>query len=314
MFGGMSSSRYALGFLTVVVLAGCKTTKAPATKIEAEKAALVSGDADKIRDATSGFQACGEQPYVAGKSVYQDTCLDTIAKELGGTETLIVTPPDNTASGVAALVILRDSRGDAFTHSDTWLNTLKTGKGAGHDALRLAVARKMEAAIPLVGKSIEGDDGARAAMKAVVGAIPGACNTYYLIGNGAPLEKMPPALTAEKSVCIQRDLSRPDRPGMYGKGIQRALEGSLALWRETEKALRAGLSVSDDETKTILEKQLTSVIEPATRSIKTKYDDKEKALTDTLKAMNAGAGSDEAGAPPAIPAIPSGIPAPKPSH
>jgi hypothetical protein len=207
---------------------------------------------------------------------------------------------------------LRDSRGDAFTHADTWLNDLKSAKGTGHDALRLAVAKKMEEAAPIVGKTIEGDDASRTAMRAIVGAIPAACNTYYLVGNGAPLEKMPPPLHPDHSACIQKDLGRREGPGgMFGRGVPRALEGALSLWRETERSLRLGLAVSDDETKAVLEKKLTTVIEPATRSIKTKYDNEEKALNDTLKALQAA--HAEAGATPgqgAPPAPSLRLPAP----
>lgn len=274
------------------------------SKIEAEKSALASDDADKIREATSGYPPCGEQPYVAGKSVYQDSCLSDIANALGSKDGFVTTPPDNAASATAALVLIRDARGDAFTHTDTWLNVLKTAKGTGHDALRLAVARKMAEVAPSIGKTIEGDDAARAAMKAVVGAIPSACNTYYLVGNGAPLEKMPPALHPDHSACIQKDLGRRDGPGgMFGRGVPRALEGALALWRETEKSLRAGLSVSDDETKALVEKKLSTVIEPATRSIKTKYDNEEKALNETLRMIQAAHSS--AGTDPVPPPVPS---------
>jgi hypothetical protein len=289
---------------SLLVVACKSSSKGPMSKIDAEKAALVSGDADKIREATSGYPPCGEQPYVAGKSVYQDSCLSDIANALGSKEGFVATPPDNAAAATAALVLLRDSRGDAFTHTETWLNDLKSAKGTGHDALRLAVAKKMEEAAPIVGKTIEGDDAARAVMRAVVGAIPAACNTYYLVGNGAPLEKMPSPLHPDHSACIQKDLSRREGPGgMFGRGIPRALEGALSLWRETERALRLGLAVSDEETKAIVDKKLTTVIEPATHAIKTKYDNEEKALNDTLKAIqavHAEAGATPGqGAPPA---------------
>jgi hypothetical protein len=301
-----------------LLVAGCKSSssKGPMSKIEAEKAALVSGDADKIREATSGYPPCGEQPYVAGKSVYQESCLSDIANALGSKEGFVATPPDNAAAATAALVLLRDGRGDAFTHPETWLNDLKSAKGTGHDALRLAVAKKMEEAAPIVGKTIEGDEASRAAMRAIVGAIPAACNTYYLVGNGAPLEKMPAPIHPDHSACIQKDLSRREGPGgMFGRGIPRALEGALSLWRETERALRLGLAVSDDETKALLDKKLATVIEPATHSIKTKYDNEEKALNDTLKAIqaahaDAGATPGQGGAPVPVPVPSLRLPAP----
>lgn len=308
MFVAMRAVRILL--VVVAGLAACKS-HGPMSKIDAEKAALLSDDAEKIRAATTGFPSCPEQPYVAQKSIYQDTCLAEIANALGSKEGFVVTPPDNAATATAALVLLRDNRGDAFTHLDTWLNDLKTKKGTGHDALRLAVARRMAEVAPTIGKTIEGDDASRAAMKAVVSAIPGACNTYYLVGNGAPIEKMPAPLTPDHSACVQKDLKRRDGPGgMFGHGIPRALEGAVSVWREAEHALREGMSVSDDETKALLDKKLSTVIEPATRAIKTRYDDKEKALSDTLRAMQMA--HDDAGIPsvPAVPVIP---PSPSPS-
>lgn len=287
-------------------LAACKSSgRGSMSKIDAEKEALVSGDAATIRAATAGYRVCEEQPYVAGKSVYSEACLADIANALGSKEGFVVTPPDNAAAATAALVLLRDARGDAFTHLDTWLNDLRSTKGTGHDALRLAVAQKMEEAAPIVGKTIEGDEASRAAMKAVVGAVPGACNTYYLVANGAPLEKMPTPLTPDHSACVQKDLGRREGPGgMFGRGVPRALEGALSVWRETERALRQGLAVSDAATRSVLEKRL-AVIEPATQAIKTKHDDAEKALTDALKAIQAAHADAGLGEP-----SPSRTPAP----
>jgi hypothetical protein len=305
MFDEMRESSLSPICLVFPLLAvGCKPSAM--SKIDAEKAALVSGDAGKIHDATAGYPACGEQPYVAGKSVYQDSCLSDIANAFGSKAGFVATPPDNAATATAALILLRDGRGDAFTHADTWLHDLKSAKGTGHDALRLAVARKMEEAAPVVGKPIEGDDASRAALKAVVAAIPGACNTYYLVGNGAALEKMPAALTPDHSACVQKDLSRREGPGgLYGAGVARALEGALSLWRETERALRQGMAVSDAETKAVLEKQLVT-IESATRAIKTKQDDASKTLMDSLRALQA-AHADAGAIPKAGDAGPSAL-------
>lgn len=296
--------------------AGCKSS-GPMSKIDAEKAALVKGDAASISAATANFQACAEQPYVANKSVFQDTCLNDIANGFGSTMGFVVTPPDNAAAATAALVLLRDSRGDAFTFLDTWLSDIRITKGAGHDALRLAVARKMAEAAPLIGKLIDTDDASRAAMKAVVGAVPGACNTYYLVGNGAALEKMPAPLTPDHSACVQKDLKRMDAPGpMYGRGIPRALEGSLAVWREAAAALRAGMEVSAPDTKAVLEEKLVT-IDAATRASKTKQSDQHDAIMDALRGMqdhaDAGALAAPPSARPAAPLKPPVRPGPSPS-
>jgi hypothetical protein len=152
---------------------------------------------------------------------------------------------------------------------------MKNGKGAGHDALRLAVARKMAEAAPVVGRKIDDDDddAARAAMRAVVGAVPGACPTYWLLGTGVDPKTIPPELSADHSACVQKDLSRREGPGgSYGSGTLRALEGALALWRETERALRIGIPLAAPGPKAVLEKKL-AIIEAATRKIQTKKMD-----------------------------------------
>ena len=169
-----------------------------------------------------------------------------------------------------AVVLLRDGRGDWVAHSEDWLGALKAGKGAGPDALRLAVAKKMAEAAPRVGRHLEEEKDALEAMKAVAGAIPGACPTYWLLGSGADPAKLAAEHSADHAACVHRDLGRREGPGSsYGSGTFRALEGSLALWRETERALRVGLASADPAAKARLEAKL-AIIEPATQAIATK--------------------------------------------
>jgi hypothetical protein len=122
-----------------------------------------------------------------------------------------------------------------------------------------------------VGRKIEDEDAAAAATRAIVGAVPGACVTYWLVGSGAtgiPLEHGP-----DHAACVQKDLARREGPGAsYGAGTFRALEGALALWRETERALRVGLPAAHPRAKGVLEKKL-AVIEAATRRVETRKVD-----------------------------------------
>ncbi|MBX3192600.1 MAG: hypothetical protein KF819_36790 [Labilithrix sp.] len=243
-------------------------------KIEAVRDALEKDDAAAIKSAIDGYPACPDAPPVAlspKQPSPRDTgCLADIANALGSKKGFAPSPPDQAAATTAAIVILRDGRGDYLAHSEAWIGSLKAGKGTGVDALRLAVAHKMAEAAPKVGRRIDDEKDARAALAAVAGAIPGACPTYWLLGSGAEAAKIPAELSAEHATCVHRDLARREGPGAsYGDGTFRALEGSLALWRETERALRLGLTQASPSTKAAVEAKLKA-IEGATQAIATK--------------------------------------------
>jgi hypothetical protein len=260
--------------LPLALALGSVGCKGPMAKIEAVRDALVTDDAGPIHEATSGYPTCADSPPVVvppGKPGPRDAgCLKDIANALGSKQGFVPNPPDHAAATTAALVITRDGRGDWFAHADTWLNDLKNGKGTGHDALRMAVARRMAEGAPAVGRKIEDDAAANAAMKAVVAAVPGGCPTYWLLGSGTDPGTIPTELSADHAACVQRDLARREGPGAsYGSGTLRAAEGALSLWRETERALRMGLAQAEPGPKAVLEKKL-AIIEAATRKIETK--------------------------------------------
>lgn len=257
--------------LGMALLAGCRGRMA---KIEAIREALEKDDAAKVTSAIDGYPACADAPPVALLAAQPSTrdtgCFTQIASALGSKKGFSVAPPDQAAGATVAIVLLRDRRGDWIAHPEHWLAALKVGKGSGLDALRLAVARSMAEAAPLVGRTIEEDKDAQTAMKAVAGAIPGACPTYWLIGSGADPAMLAAEHSAEHSACVQKDLQRREGPGgSYGAGTFRALEGSLALWRETERALRLGLPHAAPAARATIEAKLKT-IEAATRSIATK--------------------------------------------
>jgi len=251
----------------------------PMAKIDRLRDALVSDDAAKIAAATVG-PTCAEQPpvVVAGErpGPYDAGCLAQIANALGSKSGFSSENFDHASAAAAAEVLVREGRGDVLAHADRWLSDVKTSRGAGHDALRLAMARKMAEAAPLVGRPIEDDATAAATLKAIAAAIPGACPTYSLVGTGA--KGIAPEQDPEHSACVFRDLSRREGPGgRYGVGTFRALEGSLALWREAERALRLGVGVvTDAGAKATLEKKL-GLIEQATQKIATKKVDSPSA-------------------------------------
>lgn len=245
-------------------------------KIESLRDALVADDAKAIESATADLPKCADAPPVAvapGKPGPRDTaCLADIANALGSKKGFAASPPDQAAATTAAVVLVREGRGDYVVHADAWLGVLKTHRGVGPDALRLAVARQMAIAAPSVGKKIDTDAEARSALKAIVSAVPGACPTYFLVGNDVEAAKVPPELTADHAACVQKDLARREGPGAtYGEGTFRALEGALSIWRETERALRLGKDFAAPDVKAVLEKKL-AVIEEATRKIDPKRD------------------------------------------
>src|SRR5262249_38159901 len=132
-------------------------------------------------------------------------CLADIANALGSSKGFVPPPTDHAGAATAAIVLVRDGRGDIFAHVDAWLFDVKSGKGVGHDALRLAMARKMVEGAPIVGRKIEDEAGARAAIQAVASAIPGACPTYWVFGSNEGAKTLPIELDAEHSACVQRD-------------------------------------------------------------------------------------------------------------
>jgi hypothetical protein len=243
-------------------------------KIEAVRDSLEKDDTSAITSAVAGYPACADGPPVAllpNQPSPRDTgCFAEIANALGSKKGFSPKPPDHAAATTVAIVLLRDGRGDWVAHSEDWLGSVKAGKGSGPDALRLAIARKMAEAAPRVGRPIEEEKDAREAMKAVAGAIPGACPTYWLLGTGTDPAKLAAEVSAEHSACVHKDLGRREGPGSsYGSGTFRALEGSLALWRETERALRLGLGNAGPGAKATIENKL-KIIEPATQAIATK--------------------------------------------
>lgn len=254
--------------LGLALITGCK---GPMAKIDAVREALEKDDAAAIKSAVEGYPACTDAPPVALLSTQpspRDTgCFADIANALGSKKGFSSAPPDQAAATTVAIVLLRDGRGDWVAHSENWLSSLKVGKGSGPDALRLAVARRMAEAAPLVGRKIDEDKDAQAAMKAVAGAIPGACPTYWLLGSGTDPSALAAEHSAEHSACVHKDLQRREGAGAsYGAGTFRALEGSLALWREAERALRLGLPSTGAGARATLEAKLKT-IEAATQAI-----------------------------------------------
>lgn len=319
--------------IALAILPGCKSCSGGPTmnRIEAVESALERDDAAALKDLVDALPKCEDaEPVAVGDkqpSPRDSKCLSDIANALGSKKGFNPSPPDQAAATTAAIILMREGRGDYVAHLDNWLNSMKNGKGAGADALRLAVSKRMTEVAPRVGRKIEDDATAADTMKAIATALPGACPTYQLLGAGRDPSKLAPELTPDHAFCVQHDLSRREGPGpSYGAGMFRALEGSLAAWRETERALRLGLANANPGPKATLENRL-KIIEPATQAIASK----KSAATATNAALtfmgevhadagillwpDAGGegGVPDAGSPPPLrrPLLPPGAASPK---
>lgn len=269
--------------------------RSPMAKIEGLRDALATDDDAAVKGVAEGVPTCADTTPIAlrpGEPSPRDKgCLSDIANALGSKKGFSPTPPDQAAAATAALLVARDGRGDLLAHADPWMELVKTGSGAGVDALRLAVARAMAKAAPLVGRRIDTEEDAKATLAAVGGAIPGACPTYRMLGTGTDPHTIPAELSADHSACVQKDLQRREGPGgRYGAGVFRALEGSLAVWREMERALRLGAPKASPAARAALEKRL-AIIEPATQKIATKkLEETTRATVEFLGDVHAEAG------------------------
>jgi hypothetical protein len=250
-----------------------------------------------------------------------DACIAEIAKSFGAKKGFRVDPPDQASAATAALLVARDGHGEWVPAADAWLALVKTGKGAGVDALRLAMAEKIGESVGTLPHPLVMDNDARSLMRAVASSVPGACDAYALAGAGAGVDVASgaPDQTLERSPCVQKDLERPagDR-GKNWSGLWRGAEGALALWREAGGALRAGLPLADAEVKGALEAKLNAL-----EVVLRKVDVAPLSMVQAAPAYDLvpddprAAAASRQGAPPAhglAPRAPSAPPAPKPSR
>jgi hypothetical protein len=251
----------ALTVVAAVVAPACKKTGI--ARVGALREALAEGRADDLEALGEDTPPCTEDPPPAGTPpAVPAPCLATLAKSFGGSA-YVEDPPDQASAGAVAISIVRDGRADRAGHPDAWIQSVARGKGAGADAIRLAVARAMKGPLEqLSGLPPSSEDKSRGLMRAVAAALPGACVTYARLGAGAKNEDLPLAMSAEHSPCVNRDLGRPEGPGpTYGHGVPRAAEGALALWKDYLGALAGGVAAMDPRAKKRLEAELPKLQE-----------------------------------------------------
>jgi hypothetical protein len=271
--------------------------KGPMAKIEAVRDGLAADDVSQVKSATDDFPAC-QEPFTV---LPEKGCFPDIAAAFGSKTGFNAKTPDQASAAVAALVLVRERRGDWFSNADVWLGAIRTGKGAGIDALRLAVARQMASAAPDVGVAIDDEKQTLPLLKAIGTAIPGACATYTALASGIEEKSLPPEMMPDHSPCVQKDLARKDGPGgTYGHGPFRAAEGATALWREAAAALREGLASMGGQPRQTVEGKLTP-IDTATAKIALKKITREDGWIKDITDLHGDAGVPLDGKTPSKP-------------
>ncbi len=265
---------------------GCMGCKGPLAKIDAVRDALTDDDTAAILAAGEAAPACPE-PFVEPP---EHGCFRDMATGLGSKTGFNLKQPDQAAAATVALIVAREKRGDWVPQPDTWLALVRTGKGPGPDALRLAIARQMAAAAADVGKAIEAEADAVVLLKGIAAAIPGACATYAALGSGVKNEALPLTAMPDHSPCVQKDLGRPGGPGAtYGRGTWRAAAGAVALWKDEAAALREGLSTMSGKRRSTLEAKLAG-IDAATAKVTLKKVEREVGWLNDMSELHGDAG------------------------
>ena len=269
--------------VTVGLLVSCK---GPMAKVEAMRDGLAADDMGVVKTATDGFPACKE-PFTV---LPEKGCFQDIATAFGSKTGFNGKSPDQASAATVALVVVREGRADWFRDADVWFTSMRSGKGPGADALRLAVARQMASAAPDVGKKADEERDALPILKGIGESIPGACATYTALASGVEEKALPVEMMADHSPCVQKDLGRKDGPGgTYGHGIFRASEGAVALWKDASAALRDGLAMMDGAGRKTVETKLAA-IDDATKKIALKKQPKEDAFIANMNDVHGDAG------------------------
>ena len=244
-----------LFFLALVAMcASCK--KSPMDRVE------------EIRDqlASDSPRYDGALPICTPSST---TCGSDVAAAIGAPYD--EKKPDQVSAAAVAVLVARDHRGSAVGSPDVWIGAMRKAKGPGADALRLATALEMSRVAPVHAHALDTDGAARAFLRDVAAAIPGACKTYEALGDGADPDRMAPEDSPDHSACVQRDLARKEGPGGgYGAGLFRGAAGALALLEHTLAALHDGSAQMSGKYKQALEARLT-VIDAAAPKIAPKH-------------------------------------------
>ena len=248
----------------VAALTGMVTlASACGSKTESVREALARDDVAAAKAVASAAE-CGAKETEGDRA---KGCLDALAKALGSKEAFNPANPDQAAAAAVAVVLVRERRGDWVPGGDTWRLAMASAKGAGADALRLAVAIRMGEIAPRLGKRIDDDTEAAALVHEIGTAFPGACATYAKMPlDPAALAAMAPAEHPDHAPCVQKDLSRAGALGAaYGYGVWRALEAATALWKDELRALATGAALMTGKARVSLDGKVRSLDEASKR-------------------------------------------------
>ena len=194
-----------------------------------------------------------------------ETCAHDVALAIGAP--FEDKKPDQVSAAAVAVVVARDHHGSSVGSADVWLAAMRKAKGAGADALRLAVALEMSSVASKHAHALDTDDSARAFLAAVAATIPGACKTYEALGSGASIDAMPPQDSPDHDACVQHDLERASGPGGgYGQGLFRAVAAGLSLWKSALLALHDGSAQMEGRYASALVRRV-AVLDEATPKI-----------------------------------------------
>ncbi len=261
--------------------------KGPMAKIEAVRDGLADENIQSVKSASDGFPVC-QEPFTV---LPEKGCFQGIATAFGSKVGFNAKTPDQASAATVALVTVRERRADWFSNADVWLGAIRSGKGAGIDALRLAVAREMAASAADVGTLVDDEKVAMPVLMGIGTAIPGACATYTALAAGIDPKALPPEMMPDHSACVQKDLSRKDGPGgTYGRGVFRAAEGAAALWRETAGALREGLALMGGKPRQTVEAKLLIIDDATTKLVLKKVPREDDAVIKEMTDLHGDAG------------------------
>jgi len=246
-------ARAAALVVMLIATGGCSRART----VSSLRDALVSGDSSRLVSAVEGAPTCAS---TGGRA--SNECLAKMADWFGANQGFQAREPDQATAAVAALAVARDGRGEAVPDAEIWLLVLRAGQGAGGDALRLAMTARMVKDAPALARALDADSDARALMSAVSASVPGACETYALLGAGNEGRALPPQMRADHAPCVQKDLDRvtgPSEHGRYGFGVWRGAAGALALWMDAAASLHGGIPKSDPAVAAVLNTRLAAI-------------------------------------------------------
>jgi hypothetical protein len=212
----------------------------------------------QLRDTEAALLAGTPLPALPACTTPDESCANELARAFGGA-TFNAKAPDQASAGAMAIMLSRNRTGALGDDPEPWLRVLRTGKGTGPDALRLATSAQLTAIMPGIAKPWPNTPEAlRAFVKEVTSAVPGVCSTYVLVSSGKADAELPALLHWRTSACLHKDVTRRDGPGAgYAPdGTHRTAAGARAVLHETVRALRAGSALARVHVRTRIEQEL----------------------------------------------------------